>query len=49
MHGIKQGIKNNVLIKKYTITISSAVCGQIFKRFLERNEITILWRTVGKI
>ena len=47
---IKQEYQNNVLIEKYTITILSSVCGQIFKRFLERNEITILLRTVvGKI
>ena len=46
---IKQEYQNNVLIEEYTITIFSSVCGQIFKRFLERNEITILLRTVGKI
>ena len=46
IHGIKHGIKNNVLIEEYNNLC--AVCGQIFKRFLEQNEITILLRTSRK-
>ena len=48
MSCIKQEYQNNVLIEKYKITILSSVCGQIFKRFLEQNEITILLRTSRK-